>query len=91
MHIPPVTQSLPSPHAPAQSAGASASQQVSQAVTASVAKQVTPQAVSAAILQRALGDGDGRTGAAALNDGDSAAVAAANFVKSAGHAVDVKA
>jgi len=87
MQIPLVTQSPASPPA----AATAAAQQVSQGVVASVAKQVTPQAVSAVILQRATGDGDGRTGAAALNDGDAAALAAANFVKSAGHSVDVKA
>ena len=87
MQISPVTQSS----APPQAAAASAATQVAQAAVASVAKAVTPQAVSAAILQRATGDGDGRTGAAALNDGDAAALAAANFVKSAGHTVDVKA
>jgi hypothetical protein len=49
--------------------------------------QVTPANVSAAILQRAVGDGDGRTGAAALNDGDAAAQAAAQEAK----AVDIRA
>ncbi len=57
---------------------------------AAQAARVTPSAVSASVLQRANGDGDGRTGAAALNDGDAAAQAAAQQVKSA-HAVDVKA
>ena len=52
--------------------------------TRSAGAQVTPQEVSAAILQRALGDGDGRTGAAALNDGDAAA-------QQAKSAVDVRA
>ena len=52
--------------------------------------QVTPSAVSAAVRQRAEGDGDGRTGVAALNDGDSAAQAAAQQVR-AQHAVNVKA
>jgi len=87
MRISPVTQSS----SPPQAAAPSAAQRVAQAAVASVSKQVTPQAVSAAILQRATGDGDGRTGAAALNDGDAAALAAANFVKSAGNAVDIKA
>jgi hypothetical protein len=64
-------------------------QAVSPAVT-SAANQVTPQAVSASVLRRATGDGDGRTGAAALNDGDAAALAAAQQVKSAGR-LDVKA
>jgi hypothetical protein len=77
MRIPPV----------AQPPAASAASQVSRAVATSV---VTPQAVSASILQRAVGDGDGRTGAAALNDGDAAAHAAAQYVQAAGHSVDVK-
>jgi hypothetical protein len=74
---------------PASSQGAAAS--VANQVAQAVARQVTPQAVPAAILQRATGDGDGRTGAAALNDGDAAAHAAAQYVQSSGHAVDVKA
>lgn len=45
------------------------------------ATQVTPQSVSAAILKRAVGDGDGRTGAAALNDGDAASQAAVAAAK----------
>ena len=59
-------------------------------VTATTAR-VTPSAVSAAVLQRANSDGDGRTGAAALNDGDAAAQAAARQVKAAMHRIDVKA
>jgi hypothetical protein len=39
---------------------------------------VSTSEVSPAILQRATGDGDGRTGAGALNDGDAAALAAAS-------------
>jgi hypothetical protein len=52
---------------------------------------VTPQAVSAAVQQLANGDGDGRTGAAALNDGDAAATAATQQVKPARQSIDVKA
>ena len=63
---------------------------VTTSPVAALAARVTPSAVSASVLQRANGDGDGRTGAAALNDGDAAAQAAAQQVKSA-HAVDVKA
>ena len=37
---------------------------------------LTPANVSAAALKVAAGDGDGRTGTAALNDGDAAAQAA---------------
>jgi hypothetical protein len=48
--------------------------------TRSVVALVSPQDVSAAILQRAVGDGDGRTGAAALNDGDAAAQQAKSSV-----------
>jgi hypothetical protein len=58
---------------------------------AALAARVTPSAVSAGILQQANGDGDGKTGAAALNDGDTAARAAAQQVRSASHGVDVKA
>ncbi len=38
--------------------------------------QLTPANVSGATLKAADGDGDGRTGTAALNDGDAAAQAA---------------
>lgn len=38
--------------------------------------QLTPANVSGAALKAAAGDGDGRTGSAALNDGDAAAKAA---------------
>ena len=38
--------------------------------------QLTPANVSGAALKAATGDGDGRTGTAALNDGDAAAQAA---------------
>jgi hypothetical protein len=38
--------------------------------------QLTTANVSAAALKAAAGDGDGRTGTAALNDGDAAARAA---------------
>jgi hypothetical protein len=55
------------------------------------AGRVTPSAASAGVLQRANGDGDGRTGAAALNDGDAAAQAAAQQIRSAQPIVDVKA
>jgi hypothetical protein len=48
--------------------------------TRAVVALVSPQDVSAAILQRAVGDGDGRTGAAALNDGDAAAQQAKSSV-----------
>ena len=64
---------------------------VTTSPVAAQAARVTPSAVSAGVLQRANGDGDGRTGAAALNDGDAAAQAAAQQVKSAHPSVDVKA
>ena len=38
--------------------------------------RLTTSQVSAAALHAATGDGDGRTGAAALNDGDAAAQSA---------------
>ena len=47
--------------------------------------RLTPSNVSAAALKTATGDGDGRTGAAALNDGDAAAQSARRG------AIDVKA
>lgn len=47
--------------------------------------QLTPTNVSGAALKAAAGDGDGRTGTAALNDGDAAAQAARRG------AIDVKA
>jgi hypothetical protein len=43
---------------------------------AAASAQLTPANVSAAALKVASGDGDGRTGTAALNDGDAAAQAA---------------
>ena len=50
---------------------------VSSAPTAQAAaatqSRISASQVSAAALKRATGDGDGRTGAAALNDGDEAA------------------
>jgi hypothetical protein len=52
--------------------------------------RVSPAQVSAAVLQRADGDGDGKTGAAALNDGDAAARAASQQAK-ASRGVDVHA
>ena len=42
-----------------------------------VSQHLTPQMVSQAAVRVADSDGDGRTGAAALNDGDAAAHAAA--------------
>lgn len=49
--------------------------------------QIQPQQVSAAVLKSATNDGDGRTGVAALNDGDAAAQQAARSASK----VDVKA
>lgn len=43
---------------------------------AGASAQLTPANVSGAALKAATGDGDGRTGSAALNDGDAAAQAA---------------
>jgi hypothetical protein len=49
---------------------------VTHAPLALPARQLTPASVSGAALKAAAGDGDGRTGSAALNDGDAAAQAA---------------
>jgi hypothetical protein len=57
----------------------------------SAPSQIQPQQVSAAVLKSANGDGDGRSGVAALNDGDAAAQKAAQSVPTSGHTVDVKA
>ena len=43
---------------------------------AAAAGSADPANVSAAVLKAAVGDCDGRTGAAALNDGDAASQAA---------------
>jgi hypothetical protein len=51
---------------------------------------MTPRAVSTVAQRRANNDGDGRTGAAALNDGDAAAHAATQQVKSTGTTIDVR-
>ena len=47
-----------------------------QATASAAMRRLTTADVTPAALSRATGDGDGRTGAAALNDGDSAAQAA---------------
>jgi len=58
---------------------------VSHIPAVSTPPPLTTTNVSAAALKAATGDGDGRTGAAALNDGDAAA-------QSARHgAIDIKA
>lgn len=57
----------------------------------SAAPQIQPQQVSAAALKAANGDGDGRSGVAALNDGDAAATRAAQQVKQSANTVDIKA
>ncbi len=53
--------------------------------------QIQTQQVSAAALKAAVGDGDGRTGAAALNDGDAAAQAAARQIPKSSSSVNVTA
>jgi hypothetical protein len=53
----------------------------------SATSQLQVQQVSAAVLKTAQNDGDGRTGVAALNDGDQAAQQAALHASK----VDVKA
>ncbi len=72
MHINSVTQAAPA---------APAVEKTSPAATGAktpAAGVVTASQVSAAVVQRANSDGDGRTGSAALNDGDAAAHAAAS-------------
>ena len=49
---------------------------VTQTPLAAASAQLTPPNVSGAALKSAASDGDGRTGTAALNDGDAAAHAA---------------
>ena len=46
---------------------------VSHTPAVTMPARLTTSEVSAAALKAATGDGDGRTGAAALNDGDAAA------------------
>jgi hypothetical protein len=58
---------------------------VTQSPAAAHAAQLSPTNVSGAALKAAQKDGDGRTGTAALNDGDAAAQAARRS------AIDVKA
>jgi len=58
---------------------------VSHVAAAATQARLTTSNVSAAALKAATGDGDGRTGAAALNDGDAAAQSARRG------AVDIKA
>lgn len=49
---------------------------VSHGTAAATSQRLTTSQVSAAALKAATSDGDGRTGAAALNDGDAAAQSA---------------
>jgi hypothetical protein len=49
---------------------------VTHASAAAHSVQVSPTNVSGSVLKAASNDGDGRTGTAALNDGDAAAQAA---------------
>jgi hypothetical protein len=96
MQIAPVTQSsvtaqlvLP---AETESKGTKAPPKAGASGTSTAAvTRVTPQQVSNAAIQRAVGDGDGRTGTAALNDGDAAAAAAAQQAKSAPQSIDFRA
>lgn len=82
----PVAAAPPKP-TPANATSATASPKRTPAnVPVAVAPpKLTPANVPAAALKAAAGDGDGRTGTAALNDGDAAAHAARR------QAVDVKA
>jgi hypothetical protein len=62
-------------------------------------QHLSPQMVTQSATRTASSDGDGRTGAAALNDGDAAARAAAHHLvasqpgrpAAAPHGIDVKA
>lgn len=58
---------------------------VSHVASAAATARLTTSQVSAAALKAATGDGDGKTGAAALNDGDAASQSARRG------AIDVKA
>ena len=58
---------------------------VTHSTVAPQASQLTTANVSTAVLKAVNGDGDGKTGTAALNDGDAAAQSARR------QAVDVKA
>jgi hypothetical protein len=71
MQISPVTHAVPAASNTDQTARSSTK------ANAAADRLVTASQVSAAIVQRANGDGDGRSGTAALNDGDAAARAAA--------------
>jgi hypothetical protein len=53
--------------------------------------QIQPQQVSPSALKSGDNDGDGRSGVAALNDGDAAAQQAALAATKSGSSVDVKA
>jgi len=53
--------------------------------------QIQPQPVSPSALKNADNDGDGRSGVAALNDGDTAAQQAALEATKSGSSVNVKA
>lgn len=57
----------------------------------STSHQITVQQVTPATVKRADGDGDGRTGVAALNDGDQAAQQAALQVRGSTNTVNVTA
>ncbi|MGO9958232.1 MAG: hypothetical protein ACLP50_20070 [Solirubrobacteraceae bacterium] len=88
MHIPPVSQSPPVTPVTPRQATKSAPQTSGAAVQTSAAAattRITAANVPPAALKRANGDGDGKTGTAALNDGDAASQAARR------QAVDIKA
>jgi hypothetical protein len=88
MHIPSVSQSPPvTPVTPRQatSSAPKTSAPAPQTSAASATTRITAANVPPAALKRADGDGDGRTGTAALNDGDAASQAARR------QAVDIKA
>ncbi len=90
MQITSVTQNpvaaAPRKPTPANAPAAAAPKRTAANVPVAAApRKLTPANVPAAALKAANGDGDGRTGTAALNDGDAAARAASR------QAVNVKA
>jgi len=86
MQISPVTRAAQTPPDAPRTARDARTTVAAAASPPAASSLVSATEVSAAIVQRATGDGDGRTGTAALNDGDAAARVAA-----ASRSVDVRA
>jgi hypothetical protein len=64
----------PANHTPPAAAAIAAA--AAAAIAHPVVRRISAAEVSATALKHATGDGDGRMGAAALNDGDAASIAA---------------